>query len=88
LFNLDFGRPLCAIGNLYLIILIARAIFSWFPLSPGSPLIPIVRFLHTVTEPLLAPMRRIIPAVGMIDISFVIVFFVFELVILPILCRI
>jgi YggT family protein len=88
LFNLNFGRPLCAIGNLYLIILIARAIFSWFPLSPGSPLIPIVRFLHTVTEPLLAPMRRIIPAVGMIDISFVIVFFVFELVILPILCRI
>jgi YggT family protein len=88
LFNLDFGRPLCAIGNLYLIILIARAIFSWFPLSPGSPFIPIVRFLHTVTEPLLAPMRRIIPAVGMIDISFVIVFFVFELVILPILCRI
>jgi YggT family protein len=88
LFNLDFGRPLCAIGNLYLIILIARAIFSWLPLSPGSPFIPIVRFLHTVTEPLLAPMRRIIPAVGMIDISFVIVFFVFELVILPILCRI
>jgi YggT family protein len=88
LFNLNFGRPLCAIGNLYLIILIARAIFSWFPLSPGSPFIPIVRFLHTVTEPLLAPMRRIIPAVGMIDISFVIVFFVFELVILPILCRI
>jgi YggT family protein len=88
LFNLNFGRPLCALGNLYLIILIARAIFSWFPLSPGSPFIPIVRFLHTVTEPLLAPMRRIIPAVGMIDISFVIVFFVFELVILPILCRI
>jgi YggT family protein len=88
LFNLNFGRPLCAIGNLYLIILIARAIVSWFPLSPGSPFIPIVRFLHTVTEPLLAPMRRIIPAVGMIDISFVIVFFVFELVILPILCRI
>jgi YggT family protein len=88
LFNLSFGRPLCAIGNLYLIILIARAIFSWFPLSPGSPFIPVVRFLHLVTEPLLGPVRRIIPAVGMIDISFVVVFFVFELVILPILCRI
>ena len=35
--NFNLSHPLCLIGNLYLIILIARAIFSWFPLSEGSP---------------------------------------------------
>jgi YggT family protein len=88
LFNLNFGKPLCAIGQIYVIILFARAIFSWFPISPGSPFIPVVRFLHTVTEPVLAPLRRIIPPVGMFDISFLVSLLVFELVIVPLLCRI
>ncbi|HLH21097.1 MAG TPA: YggT family protein [Chloroflexota bacterium] len=45
---------------------IARALLSWFSLSPSNPL---VRILNDVTEPILAPLRRVIPTIGMIDIT-------------------
>jgi YggT family protein len=57
-------------------------------LRPDSALIPIVRFLHTVTEPLLAPFRRIIPPAGMFDLSFLVAFIVVEIVTSQVLCRI
>jgi YggT family protein len=88
LFDLNFGKPLCVIGQIYVLILIARAILSWFPLSPESPFAAVWRFVFAVTEPLLAPLRRIIPPVGMIDLSFLVAFFVFELVIVRLLCLI
>ncbi len=71
-----------------MIILFARAIFSWFPLSANSPFIPLVRFLHAVTEPVLAPLRRIIPPVGMFDMSFLVTFLIFELVVVRLVCAI
>ena len=43
-----------------------RALLSWFNLGPYNPL---VRILYDVTEPILAPLRQIIPRIGMIDIS-------------------
>ena len=46
--------------------IIARALLSWFNLRPDNPLVSI---LFDVTEPILAPLRRIIPRVGMLDIS-------------------
>lgn len=60
----------------YLIILIGRAILSWFPLSPNSPLRPLNDFCIAVTEPVLAPMRRVIPPAGMFDLSFLVLWFV------------
>lgn len=45
----------------------ARAILSWFPVSPGGALITI---LYQLTEPILAPLRRLIPPLGgTIDIT-------------------
>ncbi len=44
----------------------ARAIISWFPINPSNPLMVILR---QVTDPILAPLRRIVPSVGMIDIT-------------------
>jgi YggT family protein len=46
--------------------IVARAIVSWFRLSPYHP---VVQFLNQLTEPILAPLRRVIPPLGMIDIS-------------------
>jgi YggT family protein len=46
--------------------LIARALISWFPIRPDHP---IVRILYDITEPILAPLRRVIPMIGMIDIT-------------------
>ncbi len=86
MFNLS--HPLCALANLYLIILIARAILSWFPVGQGSPLIPVIRFLNVVTEPVLAPLRRIIPPAGMFDLSFLVVVVVWQFVVIRLLCSI
>lgn len=46
--------------------IIARVILSWFPMRPGNP---VLVFLYTITEPILAPLRRILPPLGMIDLS-------------------
>jgi YggT family protein len=50
-------------------ILVIRAVLSWVNADPYNP---IVRFLHQVTEPVLRPVRRRLPATG-IDVSPVIV---------------
>jgi YggT family protein len=44
-----------------------RAIFSWF-VPPGSENV-IMRFLRDITEPVLAPLRRVLPSMGMLDLS-------------------
>ena len=49
------------------IAIFLRAIFSWF-MPPGSDN-AIMRFLRDVTEPLLAPLRRVLPTMGMLDLS-------------------
>jgi YggT family protein len=48
------------------IAIIARALLSFAPLDPYHP---IVRFVHQFTEPFLQPVRRLMPATGMIDFS-------------------
>jgi len=82
------GNPLCILGQLYVLMLIGRAILSWFPLRSDSPIVPVARFLSAVTEPVLAPFRRVIPPAGMFDLSFLIVILLFEFIIVPLLCRI
>ncbi len=47
--------------------IIARALISWVPVDPYNPAI---RILDQITEPILAPLRRIIPPIGgAMDIS-------------------
>lgn len=52
--------------NILIFAIVGRALLSWFNLGPGNPL---VRMLYEITEPILAPMRRVIPMIGMLDIS-------------------
>ena len=63
---------LCALITVYIIVLFARAIFSWFPMSHDSAIAPIYRILIDLTEPVLAPLRRVIPPAGMFDLSFLV----------------
>ncbi|HLY83865.1 MAG TPA: YggT family protein [Acidimicrobiales bacterium] len=88
MFNINLGHPLCAIAQLYVLVLFARAILSWFPIRSDSPLLPIVRALHTLTEPVLAPARRIIPPAGMFDLSFLVVILLFQIVIVNFVCNV
>jgi YggT family protein len=69
-------------------VLFPRAILSWFPASPGSTLASVNSVLYRLTEPVLAPVRRILPPVragGMgIDLSFIIVFFGIQFLVIPV----
>jgi len=48
------------------VAVIARAFLSWFDPTMRTP---VGRFLYDVTEPILAPIRRVVPSLGMFDIS-------------------
>lgn len=52
--------------------IIGRALLSWFNVGPDHP---IGRILYQLTEPILGPMRRVIPMIGMIDISPIVAIF-------------
>lgn len=66
---------LCSLINVYFIILFARIILSWFPMQPGTPMASIASIIYQLTEPVMGPVRRLIPTIGMIDISPIVVFF-------------
>ena len=60
--------------TIYIWIIIGRAVISWVNPDPYNP---IVTFLYRATEPVLAPVRRLIPIRGLgIDIAPVIVILV------------
>ncbi|MHB1784861.1 MAG: YggT family protein [Acidimicrobiales bacterium] len=77
--------------NLFVILLFARVILSYFPITPGSAIGGVARFLDTVTEPVLGPVRRLLPPVRLgqvgMDLSPIIVFFVIEILLIPALGR-
>ena len=74
----------CAAFSIYILILLGRAIFSWIPIDPQSPWQSVNSFCFRATEPVLAPVRSIVPIVqlgGMgLDLSFMLVFFVLIIV--------
>jgi YggT family protein len=63
--------------NLFLLCLFGRAVLSWFPSSGDGPMATVRSVLFTITEPVLAPVRRLLPPArigGMgLDLSFMIV---------------
>ncbi len=73
----------------YVFLLIARALLSWLPARPGTVLFRVVRALDTVIEPVLRPIRRVLPPIragGMgIDLSFIVVIVVAQLIVVPLL---
>jgi YggT family protein len=54
------------------IALLVRVVSSWLPISPYSKWI---RWSFSVTEPILRPLRQVIPTLGMIDITPIIAYF-------------
>jgi YggT family protein len=76
---------LCALVTVYMLVMVVRAVFSWFPVRRGGALSSINSILYDLTEPVLAPVRRVIPPAGMFDLSFIVVFF-FLLILRSIIC--
>ncbi len=59
--------------TLYIWIIIARCVISWIMPFPFHP---VIRFIYRITEPVLAPARRIIPPISGFDLSPIIVIFI------------
>jgi YggT family protein len=55
------------------IVILARVILSWvIPLTGGRPhpmLVSVITIINQITEPILAPLRRVIPSIGTLDLS-------------------
>ncbi len=75
---------ICLLLQLYLFALFGRIILSWFPISPGSAMAPVFSFLYSVTEPILGPIRRMLPPLRMggmgLDLSPIVVIFLFQII--------
>jgi len=74
------GVVLVVTLTVFVICLFLRAILSWFPISYGSTAHRVNSVLVRVTEPVIAPVRRVIPPLGSrgvsIDLSFMVVIIV------------
>lgn len=81
--------------QLYVYVLIAAAVFSWLiafnAVNPRNQFVATVgNFLYQVTEPVLRPIRNILPAMGGLDLSpivVILIIFFIQAVLLPNLAR-
>ena len=60
------GFIISGLLSIYILFIVIRIVFSWAMLSYTNR---VMRFLVDVTEPLLGPLRRMIPPLGWLDIS-------------------
>jgi YggT family protein len=61
------AKVLSIVLNLYMYLILIRAVLSWFSPDPYNP---IYQFLLRITEPVLGYIRRILPMrAGMMDLS-------------------
>jgi YggT family protein len=63
--------------DLYSMVVLAAVIMSWIRLSPGNP---VQQFVHVMTEPVLSAARRIIPPMGGLDVSPMLVLIVLQVI--------
>jgi YggT family protein len=67
------GHILYGLISIYILLIFMRIVFSWGMVSYGNRL---MRFLVDTTEPLLGPLRRMIPPLGRLDISPIVAFLI------------
>ena len=80
LFSVQTGSFVSVVGyilygllSIYILLIFIRIVFSWGGIGYTNR---VMRFLVDVTEPLLGPLRRIIPPLGMMDISPIVAFLI------------
>lgn len=73
---------LCLALTIYFVILLVRIVLSWVPALP-APVRPLDRSVRAVTDPLLIPLRGVIPPVQIgaaaLDLSPLVIFFAIAL---------
>lgn len=74
---------LVKIIQVYVLIMLLYAIISWVPSLRGRW----TQYVAMLVEPVLLPLRRIIPPIGGLDLSFLIVILVIQWVLVPFIAR-
>ncbi|MGH8885353.1 MAG: YggT family protein [Egibacteraceae bacterium] len=76
---MSMQQILCAVVTIYFVILLIRIVLSWVPALP-DPIEPLARGVRAVTDPLLVPLRGVIPPVQVgavaLDLSPIVIFVV------------
>jgi YggT family protein len=84
LFLCDIAKALSYVVNIYTILLLIYAVISWIPdLRRGRW----VYYLASVIEPVLSPIRRIIPPLGGLDLAFLVLLLALQLLVRPALMQ-
>ncbi len=52
---------ICQLLLLYLLAIFVRVVLSWFPLNPNGSMATVAGFFYMVTDPVMNPVRRILP---------------------------
>lgn len=65
--------------------IVIRSLLSWFPIARDHPLVLVMLQL---TEPILRPMRRVVPTLGMIDLTPMLAIFVLQWFLKPLVITI
>ena len=85
------SHPISLLLQAYIVVIFVRVILSWFPIAPDSPFAAVYRFVYALTEPVLGPIRRVMPGVGVggmgLDLSPIIVLLGLQLIVIPIVTR-
>ena len=76
------------LANVLNIAIFGRVILSWLNVGPSRPFYPIANILIQITEPILAPIRKVLPRFGMLDLSPMVALILLNFVVLPIVRRI
>ena len=63
------------LADLLIMLIFLRIIFSWFSRRETR----VSRFLKEATEPILSPIRRALPRMGMLDLSPIVAYFAIEI---------
>ncbi len=69
------------IFRIYGFIVLARVLLSWVRVSPWHPTWgPIIRFIYQATDPIMEPVRRLLPPMGGLDFSPILVLLGLDLI--------
>jgi YggT family protein len=72
-----FGTIIAAFVQLYSLVILARVLMSWINVNPYSP---VARVIFDLTEPVLAPVRNLLPPAAGLDFSPIIVLVLLQII--------
>lgn len=63
----------CQLLGWYYWVILARVLMSWLPVPNSEPFSTIVKVIHAVTDPVMEPIRKVLPTMGGLDFSPIVV---------------